>query len=52
MYLVGQPVFIKEAKATKSETPASIADLKRGMYLVQIVDAYGKMLKVEKVIKL
>jgi aldose sugar dehydrogenase len=45
-------VFIKEVKATKSEMPVNIADLKPGMYLVQIIDAYGKVLKVEKVIKL
>lgn len=45
-------VFIKEAKTWKAETMVSIADLNRGMYLVQIVDAYGKVLKVEKLIKL
>lgn len=44
--------FIKEVKTGKSETAVSIADLKPGMYLVQIVNAYDKVLKVEKVIKL
>lgn len=45
-------VFIKETKSTKSETLVSISDLKPGMYLVQILNAYGKVLKVEKIIKL
>jgi PQQ-dependent dehydrogenase (s-GDH family) len=44
--------FIKEVKSTKSETAVSIADIKSGMYLVQILDAYDKVLKVEKMIKL
>lgn len=45
-------LFIKEVKTKKSETAVNLADLKAGMYLVQIVDAYGRMLKAEKVIKL
>lgn len=45
-------VFIKEVKSRKSETAESIADLKAGMYLVQVIDAFGKVLKVEKLIKL
>ena len=45
-------VFVKEVKARKSQTTESIADLKAGMYLVQITDANGKLLKVEKLIKL
>ena len=45
-------VFIKEVKSMKTETAVSIADLKPGMYLVQILNAYDKVLKVEKVIKL
>lgn len=44
--------FIKQVKATKSQTLVSIADLKAGMYLIQIIDAYGKVLKIEKLIKL
>lgn len=45
-------VFVKSIKGRKSETTISIADLTAGMYLVQIVDAFGKVLKVEKLIKL
>lgn len=44
--------FIKEVISRKSETPVSIADLKPGMYLVQVMDACDKVLRVEKIIKL
>jgi PQQ-dependent dehydrogenase (s-GDH family) len=45
-------LFIKGVKSAKTETIVSIADLKPGMYLVQILDADDKVLKIEKIIKL
>jgi len=45
-------LFIKEVRSSKAETTISVSDLKSGMYLVQVLSAYDKILKVEKIIKL
>lgn len=44
--------IIREIISTREETAVSVADIKPGMYLVQVVDANDKVLKVEKIIKL
>lgn len=44
--------FIKEVRSTKSETPVSVGELKAGIYLVQVRDAYDRLLKTEKFVKL
>lgn len=44
--------FIKEVKSARSEIPISIADLQPGMYLIQVRDAFDRLLKTEKVIRL
>jgi PQQ-dependent dehydrogenase (s-GDH family) len=45
-------IFIKEIKTIKAEVPVSISELKPGMYLIQIRNGYGELLKTEKIIKL
>lgn len=44
--------FIREVKSTKSEATVTIEDLKPGMYFIQVYDAYGRLLKTDKIIKL
>lgn len=44
--------FIKETRIRKAEATVSISDLQPGMYLIQIRDAFDRLLKTEKIIKL
>jgi len=45
-------LFIREIKSSKSEIIVSLAELQAGMYFLQIRNAYDRLLKTEKVIKL
>jgi len=44
--------LVNTVKTTKSESTLSIADLKPGMYFVQVSNAFGQLLKTDKIIKL
>lgn len=45
-------VFIREIKSSKSEILVSLEKLQPGMYFLQIRNAYDRLLKTEKIIKL
>jgi PQQ-dependent dehydrogenase (s-GDH family) len=45
-------ILMQELKSTKSETVISTAALKRGSYYIFLFDANGKVLSMEKIIKL
>lgn len=45
-------IFIKEIRSTKNETSIDVTALRSGMYIIQIKDGNGQVLKTEKITKL
>ena len=45
-------IFINEIRSTKNETSIDVTALRSGMYIIQIKDGNGQVLKTEKITKL
>jgi len=45
-------MLLKEKITTKTETAVDLSDLSAGIYMVQITNAYGQVIKTEKLVRL